>query len=280
MLSNEEIVARIQAGEHDFMGELWDRVERLIRWKASHVMLEWEGYGGVDFWDLVNSGYFAVLKAAETFNPESGAFSTWLVYHLRNAFAEAMGGRSKRQRYDPINTAFSLDSPLKDDEDGGQFSDVTPDPAGGALIESVEENIWLDQLHEAMEKALSGIPPAYSKVLRLRYYDQKTLSEVAALQGISTEEVRNKELRGLRKLRHAYVLRPFFEPDFYCNSGGAGLQSYRHTGMSIQERHVMMEEERRKRAAQRELERREWENRAWEALVQKLEEDESARLEE
>lgn len=278
-MSNEEIVARIQSGEKELIAELWDRVERLIRWKANHVMLEWEGYGGVEFWDLVNSGYFALLKAAESFNPESGAFSTWLVYHLKNAFAEAMGGRSKRQRYDPLNTAFSLDSPLTDDEDGGQFSDVTQDPAGAALIESVDERIWREQLHEAMEKALNGIPPAYSKTLRLRYYDQKTLSEVAELQGVSVEEVRNKELRGLRKLRHAYVLRPFFEPDFYCSSGGAGLQSYRRTGMSIQERHVMMEEERRKRAIEREQERRDWENSAWEALVQKLEEDEIGRLE-
>lgn len=279
-MSNEEIVARIQAGENNLMGELWDRVERLIRWKANHAMLEWEGYGGIDFWDLVNSGYFAVLKAVESFNPENGAFSTWLVYHLRNAFAEAMGGRSKRQRYDPINTAFSLDSPLKDDEDGGQFSDVTPDPAGQVPLNAIEDAAWQEQLHEAMEKALAGIPKRYSETLRLLYYENKTLSEVAETSGVSVEEVRKRELRGLRDLRmprYACQLRPFYEADYYC---GSGLQSFLNSGMSAQERYLMVEEHRKKIAQDRERERRERENRGWETLLRKLEEDENARLEE
>lgn len=279
-MSNEEIVARIQAGENDLMGELWDRVERLIRWKANHAMLEREGYGGVQFWDLVNSGYFAMVAAVESFDPENGSFSTWLVCHLRNAFAEAMGIRTKRQRYDPINTAASLDAPLKDDEDGGQLSDLTPDPSGQIPIDAVEDAAWQEQLHEAMEAALSDIPKRYSETLRLRYYENKTLSEVAETSGISVEEARKRELRGLRDLRmprYACQLRPFYESDFYCSSG---LQSFRSSGMSAQERYLMVEEHRKKMAQDREMERRERENRAWETLLRKLEEDENARLEE
>lgn len=282
-MSNEEIVARIQAGENNLMGELWDRVERLIRWKANHAMLEWEGYGGVQFWDLVNSGYFAMVDAVESFNPENGSFSTWLVYHLRNTFAESMGGRAKRRRYDPINTAVSLDAPLKDDEDGGQFSDVTPDPSGEVPMDAVEDAAWQEQLHEAMERALTGIPEQYSKILRLRYYEDKTLSEIAETSGISTEEIRKRELRGLRELRkprHACQLRPFYEADYYCGSAGSGLQSFRNSGMSAQEKYLMVEEHRKKMAQDRERERRERENRGWETLLRKLEEDENARLEE
>lgn len=281
-MSNEEIVSRIQAGEKDLVGELWGRVERLIRWKANHAMLEWGGYGGVEFCDLVNSGYFAVIEAAETFNPESGAFSTWLVYHLRNAFAEAMGGRSKRRRYDPINTASSLDAPLKDDEDG-QFSDVTPDPYGQIPLDAVENAAWQEQLHEAMENALTRIPEQYSKIIRLRYYEDKTLSEIAEMSGISLEQIRKRELCGLRELRkprYACHLRPFYEADFYCGTGGSGLQNFRNSGMSIQERYIMAEEHRKKVAQDMERERRERENRGWETLMRKLEEDDNARLEE
>ena len=36
-MSNEELVAAIQAGE-DRMGELWEQVERLVQWKANRIM--------------------------------------------------------------------------------------------------------------------------------------------------------------------------------------------------------------------------------------------------
>lgn len=56
-MSNEELVAVIQAGVPERMGELWDQVERLVSWKASRVMTALNGRGGVDFDDLYQSGY-------------------------------------------------------------------------------------------------------------------------------------------------------------------------------------------------------------------------------
>lgn len=53
-MSNEELVAEIQAGSAELMGQLWDQVAGLIKWKAKRIMTVLEGCPGrgVEFEDL------------------------------------------------------------------------------------------------------------------------------------------------------------------------------------------------------------------------------------
>ena len=246
-MSNEELVTVIQGGE-DRMGELWQQVERLVSWKANRIMTALNGRGGVEFDDLYQSGYPAMVAAVDSYKPEVGAFSTWFMLHLKTAFAEATGYRSNRQQRDPIHNAVSLDTPLTDDADSGDLMDVVADPAGAGRMEAVEEVIYRQQLHDALEEALEAIPEECGTVLRQRYYEGRTLSDLAEVQGVSMEMVRKRERDALRRLRSpktACRLRPFYDFDFYC---GTGLGAFRHTGMSIQERYLVIEEERRERA--------------------------------
>ena len=178
-MSNEELVAAIQAGAPERMGELWERVCGLVKWKANHVMTAMEGCPGrgVEFDDLYQSGYPAMVAAVESYDPAAGAFSTWFVYHLKNAFAEATGYRTKKGRLDPLNSAVSMDKPLTDDADSGLFGDFIPDQRAAATLEAVEDREYQKQLHDALEIALGAVPGNYGEVLRLRYYQDMTLEE-------------------------------------------------------------------------------------------------------
>ena len=260
-MSNEELVAVIQAGVPERMGELWDQVERLVSWKASRVMTALNGRGGVDFDDLYQSGYPALVAAVDSYKPEVGAFSTWFMLHLKTAFAEATGYRSNKQQRDPLHNAVSLDTPLTDDADSGDLMDTVADSAGAGRMEAVEEVIYQQQLHDALEEALEAIPEECSTVLRKRYYEGRTLSDLAEEQGVSMETVRKRERDALRRLRSpktACHLRPFHDFDFYC---GTGMGAFRHTGMSVQERYLMIEEERRERAERQRKDREEQERK-------------------
>lgn len=106
-MSNEELVAAIQSGE-DRMGELWIHVEGLVRWAAKRKITVLEGHSSVEFEDLYQSGYLAMVSAASSYTPGDLAFSTWLMYYLRTAFSEAAGHRTKKQKRDPLNSALSL----------------------------------------------------------------------------------------------------------------------------------------------------------------------------
>ena len=265
-MSNEELVAAIQGGE-DRMGELWAQVEKLIMWKAHRIMgaLEARGGCGVTFEDLYQSGYPALVDAVETYDPAAGAFTTWLMYYLRKAFAEATGYRTQRGRNDPLNNSLSLDTPLSDDLDSDDLMTIIADPAGMKGIEMAEEAIYHQQLHDALEAALDAIPDQYSEVLRQRHYDGLSLAEIGESRGVSAEYVRRLEYKAIRYMRRPSIachLRPFCDFDFYC---GTGLSAFQHTGMSIQERYLVIEEERREKAEQqrqdRERRRREKKNR-------------------
>lgn len=217
--------------------------------------LEGRSGRGVEFEDLYQTGYLAMVKAAETYSPAAGgAFSTWFMYHLKTAFAEATGYRTQKGRKDPLNNSLSLDTPLTDDADSDDLMDVVADPAGLQWQESLEESMWRKELQEAMEAASSTVPEQYREILRLRYWEDMTLEDVGDLHGISKERVRqmeNKAIRQLQKPSVACHLRPFLDFDFYC---GTGLGAFQHTGMSVQERYLMIEEERKERAARRQRE--------------------------
>ena len=251
-MSNEELVAEVQRGENR-MGELWEQVEKLVMWKAHRIMTALDGRGGVEFDDLYQSGYPAMVAAASSYKPECGAFSTWFMFHLKNAFAEATGYRTRKGQNEPLNNSLSLDTPLTDETDSDDLMAIIADPAGMKGLEAAEETIYHQQLHDALELALGSIPEQYSEVLRQRHYDGLSLAEIGESRGVSAEYVRQLECKAIRHIRRPSIacrLRPFCDFDFYC---GTGLGAFQHTGMSIQERYLVLEEERKEKAEQQRL---------------------------
>ena len=245
-MSNEELVAAIQAGATESMERLWDQVKGLVVWKAQHIMTALDLRGtlcGVEMEDLVQSGYIAVVEAVHYYTPESGtAFSTCLINRLKTVFAEATGYRTQRKRNDPINTAFSLDKPLTDEADSALFGDLIPDPKAAATMLSIEEKLWQEQLHEALDAALATLPEQSAEILRLRHYQGFTLADTGKIHGTTPERIRQMETTAIRQLRKPSIarhLRPFYDFDFYCCTG---LGAFRNTGISIQERYIFNRE--------------------------------------
>lgn len=102
-----------------------------------------------------------------------------------------------------------------------------------------------------VESAMLTVPKKYREILHLRYWEGLTLEDIGQQCGVSKERIRqmeNKGIRVLRQPRNACYLRPFVDFDFYC---GTGLGAFQHTGMSIQERYLVMEEEARERESRR-----------------------------
>lgn len=62
-----------------------------------------------------------------------------------------------------------------DDEDGGTatLGDLQEDPAAVAELETVEDELFREQLHSAMEEALAKLTSREANVLRRRYYQRQ-----------------------------------------------------------------------------------------------------------
>ena len=213
-MSNEELALAIQQGEDGRTLELWEQVNGLVKRKAMQIMTALQLSGnprGVEFDDLYQTGYLAMVAAVETYSPERGAFSTWFMFHLKTAFSEATGYRTKSGRCEPLNTAASLDRPVQPDEpDSGTLGELVPDSRAADAIENVEESVYHEQLHKAIDGAISELPPDNAQVLRLRYWDDMTLSAVGEVMGKSPERTRQMENKGIRELRKSRTLHRFF----------------------------------------------------------------------
>lgn len=257
-MSIEELVAAVQAGDQSLMEELWGAVVNLVKWKAKRVMTSLELLSDskrVEFEDLVQSGYFALVAALETYKPECGAFSSWLMYYLQTAFADTAGYRTNQGRME--NRADSLDRPLTNEENSRPMGDFIPDHTEAATMESIEEREYREQLREALEAALESIPEKYSRVIQLRYLQNQSLSETGAVIGVSSERVRQMENKGLKILRQpetAANLIEFYDFSYYT---GTGLGAFRQSGLTIQEKYLILEEQKKEKRERLEREERE-----------------------
>ena len=240
-MTNEELAAEIKAGRAGY-GELWGRVRDLVRMKAYQYRTLHAGLcekAGVEEDDLIQCGFMALRDAVEAFPPESGCkLTTYLRYPLLTHFRAACGIRSSKQ--DPFLQAARLDKPVNGEPDAATLGEMTEDHAAGDELERVEDGIFRQQLHAAIEKALDTLEPAQRDTIRRRYYSGDTLAGIAADYGTTPERVRQVESRGLRALRRpacVKLLRPFIEEMRSCYAwAGTGWASFRHAGASSVER--------------------------------------------
>ena len=199
-MTNEELVALIQAGERDRLPELWDQVERFVASRANRLLIamgpDKAALAGVEFGDLYNSGYFALVDAVERYDPAARAkFITFFAMRLKSYFSETTGFRLARQRKDPLNNAKSMDAKLKEnDEDSGAFGDFIPDPKAAQALQAVEDTIQRDYTRKAVRDALEQLPTEERLAIKARYYEGQT---VKASGGANVLERAEMHLRRL-----------------------------------------------------------------------------------
>lgn len=195
-MTNEALVKAIQNGERDKIPELWLSVKGFIAKRAKARM--WRSCGGYDIDDLIQSGFIAMVAAAETHDIDCGAsFITWLDYHLKTAFAEAENRKTERQQNDPMHNASSLYAPLYDDEET-YLLDTIP---GDDVIAETEEKIYSAQLRSDLEAILSTIPEENAEVLRLYFFEGKPMQRIAERQGVDLQTAYTRKKKALQTMR-------------------------------------------------------------------------------
>lgn len=204
-MTNEELVALIQAGERDRLPELWEQVERFVALQANRLLHamgpDRAALAGVEFGDLYNSGYFALVDAAERYDPEAGAkFITFFAMRLKSYFSDTTGFRLARQRKDPLNSSKSLDARLKEgDEDSGAFGDFIPDPKAAQALQDVEDGIQRDYTRQAVRQALEQLPTEERLAIKAYYYEGQTVKASGGARILERAEMHLRRLLADKK---------------------------------------------------------------------------------
>ncbi len=248
-------LAALAASDNAFaLGQLWEINKGLLRsmfwkWYPSHKSLADEH--GMTADDFEQERYFAVKYAAEHYAPGKGvAFSTWLAYAMKRQIQQTLTGGHRRKvtgadgkirmiSADPLNHCTSLDTPLDEENDGAaSLGDLQPDPAASEAFQDVEERIYQEELHMALEEALLKLSEREEMVIRGRFCEQKTLEEIAANDGTSRENVRQITAKAFRNLRRNPRLRRWHDEVIASHAWrGTGFTAWA-AGGSVEERAV------------------------------------------
>lgn len=78
-----------------------------------------------------------------------------------------------------------------------QLSSMDLDPA------SAGENVMVEEDYAALHQAILKLKPIYQAVITLRFFEDKTISEISRITGKKEGTVKSQLHRGLEKLRHA-----------------------------------------------------------------------------
>ena len=142
---------------------------------------------------------------------------------------------------DALRRAVSLDAPPSEDggEDVRALAEFVEDPSAAQSLQGVEDSIYHDQLHAALERAMEQLTDEERNCIRRRYWEGCSLKEAG---GGRLEE------KALIKLRRPSVRR---ELESYVDSRTpyylqVGVDAYQNTGVSAVEKIVFIREHLRK----------------------------------
>lgn len=214
--TNAALAALAAAGNSFALGQLWEVNKGFLH------RLFWQWYSknkaiadnaGLTLEDFDQEAFFAVQATAIAYTPEKGAFTTLLYYYVQSQINKAVFGEHRRNittedgrrvavSANPLNDCTSLDAPLDGDDKGSSTKGETiEDPAATQAFQTAEDDLYTEELHNALEDAMTKIlTDQEAHVLRRRYYDSQTLRAIGEELGVHCERIRQIERKACRKL--------------------------------------------------------------------------------
>jgi RNA polymerase sigma-70 factor (ECF subfamily) len=166
--TDEELIARVAAGDHDAFGDLYRRYARPVLGLALRRLGD---RGRAE--DAVQEAFASIWRSARSYRRERGPVAPWLYTVARNAIADR--GRARNE-------------PPAEPGDSASDEPGPPDQA---------EQSWVAyRVHVALET----LPDSERTVLELAYWSGLSQSEISAFLDIPLGTVKTRTRSGLRRL--------------------------------------------------------------------------------
>ena len=252
--TNAALAALAAAGNTFALGQLWEVNKGFVRrqlWQWYEKNKPVADNAGLSFEDLVQEGYFAVDYAAKHYNEEQGSFTTYLSYALLKQIRTATCGEHTRGvttddgrrvavSANPLNECISLDVRLDESDEGSSTKGETiEDPAATQAFQTAEDDLYTEELHNALEDAMTKhLTEREAHVLRRRYYDGQSLQAIGEELGVQRERIRQIEWKACRKLSGLSSIQRWHDDVITTRAWrGTGWNAWNRYG-SVQERTV------------------------------------------
>lgn len=251
--TNAALAALAAAGNSFALGQLWEVNKGFLH------RLFWQWYSknkaiadnaGLTLEDFDQEAFFAVQAAAIAYTPEKGAFTTLLYYYVQSQINKAVCGEHRRNittedgrvvavSANPLNECSSLDIRLDESDEGSSTKGETiEDPAATQAFQTAEDDLYTEELHNALEEALSQLAAKQADVVRRHYFEGKAISEIAREDGTTRNAAQNREQAAFAALRRNPKLQRWRDEIISTRAwSGTGFGAWNHRG-SVEERTV------------------------------------------
>lgn len=224
-MTNEKLAIEYQQGDNAALSALWERTEKLIYKLCHHFYnrnVDRCTSHGVVLEDLFQESFFALADAARAYKKDKQyKFTSYLNYPLKNRFNALIGVRKK----EPLNNCTSLNTPITEDSET-EIGETIPDPVAEKAFNKLETLSCHISMCNDINTAIDSLEPQEQRVIRGRYYENKTLKELAELECTNAEKIRQLEFKGLKGLRNPKVSRKL-------NTYISDLSSFAYFGASF-----------------------------------------------
>lgn len=172
------LIARLAAGDHSAVADLYDRYGRQVYALAFRMLGE-----AAAAEDITQEVFVKVWRNADRFDPERGRAASWI---LHIAYTTAADLTRQRRRAAPSRFEAIPDEP-----------DPAADPAAHAEVAVLGAQV---------RSALMRLPPEQRQAVELSYYGALTQQEIATRLAIPLGTVKGRIRLGLEALRQLLMV--------------------------------------------------------------------------
>lgn len=270
--TNAALATLAKAGNRFALGQLWEINKGLLhrlfwQWYAKNQPIA--DAAGLTFDDFEQEGFFVVERCAKAYDPDKGSFSTLLGFYVQSQInsmtcgehsrtVEDESGRRITVAADPLNRCQSLDQHVDESDEGSAtLGNLTADPAASQAFESVEDDLYTQELHAALDDALCKLTEKKASIIRRHYFEGKSFAQIAQEDGTAENAPRGQERSALLQLRmNAHHLQRWHDDIISTRAwNGTGWSAW-NSGGSVEEKTVEWIERELDRRRQREQELR------------------------
>lgn len=179
----QDLVARLVAGEEGALGELYDRYGGMAYALACAIVPD-----PADAEEVVADAFSQVWRSCSTFDASRGSIVAWLSMIVRTRALDLI--RSQKRRARVLDEAAAM-------------SQETGAPGLSTGSEAPDRAVELAEAQVLVRRSLAELPVAQRQVLELAYFAGMSQSEIASHLSEPLGTVKTRMRAGMEKLRHA-----------------------------------------------------------------------------
>ena len=168
-MTDDSILNLAKSGDEDAVNFIMDKYNNIVNMKASRFFA-----AGIEKEDIIQEGMIGLYKAIQSYNcDKQNSFKSFANMCIERQLITVVKS-ANRQKNIPLNSAFSLNSPIYEngDIDALEVLDINfvEDP-----LETIANKEYFDQMEAKIDKNLSD----FERKVLLHYKEGKSYSDIA-----------------------------------------------------------------------------------------------------